>query len=53
MIFFQFFMIFFCVFIIFDFFSKTVPEIMLKLGGNVPCGRVKQCYARRGVAHVS
>ena len=29
-------------FAIFDFFSRTVTEIMLKLGGNVACRRVKQ-----------
>ena len=49
-IFFQFFYEFFCVFAIFDFFSKTVTQIVLKLGGYVPCGRVTQGCSPGGVA---
>ena len=42
----QFILVFFyellCIFAILDFFSKTVSEIVLKLVGYVPYGRVKQ-----------
>ena len=48
--FFQFFYEFFCVFAIFDFFSKTVTQIVLKLGGYVPCGRVTQGCSTGGIA---
>ena len=40
-----------CVFAIFD-FSKTVTQIMLELGGNVPFRRAKQRYSQGGDAIV-
>ena len=33
---------FLCVFAIFDFFSETMYQIVLKLGRDLPCGRVTQ-----------
>ena len=33
-----------------DFFSKVICQIVLKFGGYVSCGRVKQCCAGGGVA---
>ena len=50
----QFFFYFFtnilCIFAIFDFFSKTMSQIVLKPGGNVPCGRVTQVCSVGSIA---
>ena len=48
-IFFLFFEEFLCVFAIFDFFSRTVAQIVLKIGGNVPYRSVTQSCSLGGV----
>ena len=51
--FFLFFEEFLHVFAIFDFFSRTVAQIVMKLGGNVPCRKVTQSCTLGGVTLVS
>ena len=47
------FLVNFCVSVIIDFYSKTITKIMLKLGGNVSHGRVKQRCAPSDIAQNS